>query len=240
MSENPLGNPNDPAAIREMFDRIADRYDRMNTLMTAGLDAGWRRATIAAAELSPGKRVLDLACGTGMLTRAAAAAIGPSGEAIGLDASTRMLERARQVRPKAGGAPIRWLTGDAMHLPLDDASVDAVLIGFGLRNLPDFGAAVAEMARVTRPGGRVVILEIAHPRAAGPRLVHGLWFRRVVPLLGRLTGRGAAYAYLPASLDDYPSPEAIGRLMAAAGWVRVRWRWLRGGMTTLHVGERGV
>jgi demethylmenaquinone methyltransferase / 2-methoxy-6-polyprenyl-1,4-benzoquinol methylase len=239
MSTTPTGNPNDPAAVRAMFDRIAGRYDLMNTLMTAGLDANWRRETITAAGLAPGMRVLDLACGTGMLTRAAAAAIGPTGEAIGLDASSGMLERARRARTAVDGAPIRWEAGDAMQLPFDDAEVDAVLIGFGLRNLPDYGAALAEMARVTKPGGRVVVLEIAQPRAAVPRLLHRLWFRRIVPLLGRLTGRGAAYAYLPASLDDYPPPEAVGQLMAAAGLVDIRWRWLRGGMTTLHVGERG-
>jgi demethylmenaquinone methyltransferase/2-methoxy-6-polyprenyl-1,4-benzoquinol methylase len=237
VSGAPTGNPHDPAAVREMFDRIAGRYDLMNSLMTAGLDAGWRRATIEAAGLAAGMRVLDVACGTGMLTRAAAAVVGPGGEVIGLDASTGMLERARQARTVAG-APIRWEAGDAMHLPLDDASVDAVLIGFGLRNLPDYSAAVAEMARVAKPGGRVVILEIAQPRATGPRLLHAVWFRRVVPLLGRLTRRGTAYAYLPTSLEDYPTPEAVGGLMADAGLVHVRWRWLRGGMTTLHVGER--
>ena len=237
MSGAPTGNPHDPAVVREMFDRIAGRYDLMNSLMTAGLDATWRRASIEAAGLVEGMRVLDIACGTGMLTRAAAAAVGATGEVVGLDASSGMLERARRT-PTTAGAPIRWEEGDAMHLPLGDASVDAVLIGFGLRNLPDYGAAVAEMVRVAKPGGRVVILEIAQPRAAGPRLLHAAWFRRVVPLLGRLIGRGTAYAYLPTSLDDYPSPEAVGALMADAGLAHIRWRWLRGGMTTLHVGER--
>ena len=123
-----------------------------------------------------------------MLTRAAAAVVGATGEVIGLDASSVILDHARRT-PATAAAPIRWEVGDAMHLPLDDAAVDAVLIGFGLRNLPDYGAAVAEMARVTKPGGRIVILEIAQPRAAGPRLLHAIWFRRVVPLLGRLTGR---------------------------------------------------
>lgn len=237
MTRAPTGNPHDPAAVREMFDRIAGRYDLMNSLMTAGLDASWRQATIEAAELSAGMRVLDVACGTGMLTRAAAAVVGGTGEVMGLDVSSVMLDHARRT-PATAAASIRWEVGDAMHLPLDDAAVDAVLIGFGLRNLPDYGGAVAEMARVTKPGGRIVILEIAQPRAAGPRLLHAIWFRRVVPLLGRLTGRGAAYAYLPTSLDDYPTPEAVGGLMSDAGLVHVRWRWLRGGMTTLHVGER--
>jgi demethylmenaquinone methyltransferase/2-methoxy-6-polyprenyl-1,4-benzoquinol methylase len=226
-----------------MFDRIASRYDLMNTLMTAGLDRSWRRATIAAAGLQAGGRVLDVACGTGRLALAAARVVGPAGEVTGLDASEGMLEVAgaagrRQASSSRESAPaVRWLRGDAMALPFADRTFSATMIGFGLRNLPDYVAGIAEMARVTAPGGRVLVLEIARPRSRLPRLVHATWFRRVVPVIGRLIGRGAAYAYLPASLDPYPEPRAVGEMMAAAGLVRVRWRWLAGGMTTLHVGE---
>jgi demethylmenaquinone methyltransferase/2-methoxy-6-polyprenyl-1,4-benzoquinol methylase len=237
MSRVPVGNPSPPETVRRMFARIAARYDVMNTLMTAGLDARWRRAAVAAAGLAPGMRVLDLACGTGMLARAAAAAVGHRGEVVGVDAVPAMLDRARRVPPQRGAAPIRWENGDALALSGDDAGFDAVLIGFGLRNLSDYGAALREMARVTRPGGRVVVLEIATPRARLPRMLYGTWFRRVVPALGGLVGRGTAYTYLPASLDTYPPPEVVAELMAAAGLGRVRWRWLTGGMTTLHVGE---
>jgi demethylmenaquinone methyltransferase/2-methoxy-6-polyprenyl-1,4-benzoquinol methylase len=124
-----------------------------------------------------------------------------------------------------------------MAMPFADDAFDATIIGFGLRNLPDYAAGLAEIGRVTAPGGRVLVLEIGRPAATLPRLVHRTWFRRVVPVIGRVIGRGAAYAYLPASLDAYPEPRRIGELMAAAGLVRVRWRWLRGGMVTLHVAE---
>jgi demethylmenaquinone methyltransferase / 2-methoxy-6-polyprenyl-1,4-benzoquinol methylase len=238
MRSTPIGNPTPPHDVRAMFDRIARRYDTLNTVMTAGLDTRWRRAAIEAARLRPGLRVLDVACGTGMLARAAAEVVGPAGHVDGIDAAPRMLELARAARRATGAAGISWREADALRLPFDDESMDAVLIGFGLRNLPDYAGALEEMTRVAAPGGRVVVLEIATPRARLPRLVHATWFRRVVPLLGRLAGGGAAYAYLPASLDTYPAPEAIADLMAGAGLTDVRWRWLVGGMTTLHVGVR--
>jgi demethylmenaquinone methyltransferase/2-methoxy-6-polyprenyl-1,4-benzoquinol methylase len=232
------GNATPPAEVRAMFDAIAPRYDAMNTLMTAGLDRGWRRATIAAAELEPGMRVLDVACGTGMLARAAAAVVGRGGGVTGLDASPAMLAQAARVEIPPAAAEPRWVRGDALALPFPDATVDAAMIGFGLRNLPDYAAGLRELARVVMPGGRVVVLEIAAPRRLVPRALHAIWFRRVVPLLGRLIGLGDAYRYLPASLADYPPPERVGELMAGAGLTAVRWRWLTGGMTTLHVGER--
>jgi demethylmenaquinone methyltransferase/2-methoxy-6-polyprenyl-1,4-benzoquinol methylase len=232
------GNATPPAEVREIFDAIAPRYDAMNTLMTAGLDRGWRRDTIAAAELWPGMRVLDAACGTGMLARAAATAVGPSGGVTGLDASPAMLALAAPAEIPPDAAEPRWVLGDALAMPFADASFDAAMIGFGLRNLPDYAAGLRELTRVVVPGGRVVVLEIAAPRRFVPRALHAIWFRRGVPLLGRLIGLGDAYRYLPASLADYPPPERVAELMAGAGLTAVRWRWLTGGMTTLHVGVR--
>jgi demethylmenaquinone methyltransferase/2-methoxy-6-polyprenyl-1,4-benzoquinol methylase len=226
-----------------MFDRIAPVYDLMNTVMTAGIDARWRAATLRSAALRPGMRVLDVATGTGKLALAAARGVGPTGEVIGLDASERMLARARRAtaeaaRPDAAAAPIRWLRADAMAMPLGDASFDAVTIGFGLRNMPDFDGALAEMARVLRPGGRLALLEIAEPRTGLARALFRTWFRRVVPLLGRLARQGEAYAYLPASLDRYPPPDDVARRMQRAGFDVVRWRWLPTGLATLHLGRR--
>jgi demethylmenaquinone methyltransferase/2-methoxy-6-polyprenyl-1,4-benzoquinol methylase len=233
------GNASEPAAVRRMFDRIAPIYDLMNSVMTLGLDARWRDETLRAAALRPGQRVLDVACGTGRLTLAAARHVGHDGTVVGLDVSPVMLEHARAA-PVPGATTPAWIEGDALHLPFADASFDAVLIGFGLRNLADFGAGLSEMARVTSAGGRVAVLEIAVPRALLPSILYRAWFRGIVPLLGRAIGHGQAYRYLPDSLESYPSPQRVGELMAAAGLTNVRWRWVTGGMTTLHVGERAA
>jgi demethylmenaquinone methyltransferase/2-methoxy-6-polyprenyl-1,4-benzoquinol methylase len=129
--------------------------------------------------------------------------------------------------------------GDALALPFGDGEFDAATIGFGLRNLPDYARGLAEMARVVRPGGRVVVLEIAVPPRGLARALFETWFRRIVPVLGRVAGRSAAYRYLPQSLLDYPGPVAVATLMAEAGLEHVRWRRLPSGMATLHVGRRG-
>ncbi len=224
-----------------MFDRIAPFYDLMNTVMTGGIDARWRRSTVASLRLRPGDRVLDVATGTGKLALAASERVGPAGAVIGLDASARMLARATRA---AGRQPdrdsgVEWVLGDAMSMRFTDAAFDAVSIGFGLRNLPDFGAGMDEMARVLRRGGRLAILEISVPRSGAGRLLFATWFRRIIPLLGRVIGRRGAYSYLPASLDRYPSPERVAGLMRERGFEQVSWRWLPTGFATLHVGVRG-
>jgi demethylmenaquinone methyltransferase/2-methoxy-6-polyprenyl-1,4-benzoquinol methylase len=231
---NQRGNAADPAAVRGMFDRIAPVYDRMNSLMTGGLDRRWRRDALRAARLAPGMRVLDVACGTGRLAQLAAGRVGETGEVVAVDASEGMLTRARRT---AAVRPIDYRVADALALPFPDASFDAAIIGFGLRNLADYGRGLAEMRRVVRAGGRVVVLEIAQPRGGPGRALFGLWFRRVVPLLGRVVRHPGAYAYLPASVLSYPAPERVADLLRDAGLVDVRWRWLTSGLATLHVGE---
>jgi demethylmenaquinone methyltransferase/2-methoxy-6-polyprenyl-1,4-benzoquinol methylase len=233
------GTRPEPERVVAMFDRIAPWYDAMNTLITAGIDRRWRRDAIEAAQPGPGSRVLDVATGTGKLAAAAARAIGPGGEVIGLDPSGPMLARARSLPVRDAHARLTWVQADGMALPFSDGTFDAVTIGFGLRNLPDAAAGLREMTRVAAPGGRVVVLEIAEPRGGPARLLFSTWFRRVVPWLGRLIGRGDDYAYLPLSLDRYPSPARVAQLMADAGLVDVRWRWLTTRLVTLHVGIRG-
>jgi demethylmenaquinone methyltransferase/2-methoxy-6-polyprenyl-1,4-benzoquinol methylase len=219
-----------PEGVRTMFDRIAPVYDLMNRVMTAGLDQRWRRLT-AAAVVRRGERVLDACCGTGDLALAAARA---GGDVTGLDFSERMLERARRK-----SAAIEWVHGDLLSLPFSDGSFDAATVGFGVRNVADLQGALAELARVLVPGGRVGILEITTPR--GPLAVfYRLWFDRVVPLLGKLLGRGRgeAYEYLPASVRRFPGPDELSALLRAVGFAQIRYRLLAGGIVALHTGEK--
>lgn len=232
------GNRVPPSEVRTMFDRIAPIYDVMNTVMTAGLDARWRRAAVVAAEPKPGMRILDVACGSGALTRELAGAVGPGGEVLGVDVSTGMLDRARRRRPRAPAALIRYEPGDALALPVRGETQDVATIAFGLRNVSDYAACLAEMRRVVRPGGRVVVLELATPEVGIGRLIARTWFDRVVPLVGRLAGGGSAYGYLPRSVRSYPAPHEVAMLMLEAGLVDVRWRRLRPGLVSLHVGRR--
>jgi demethylmenaquinone methyltransferase / 2-methoxy-6-polyprenyl-1,4-benzoquinol methylase len=191
-----------------------------------------------AAGLAPASTALDVACGSGALTRELAAAVGPGGTVTGIDVSGRMLDRARRHRPGGETATPGYLVADALALPLAEGSVDAATIAFGLRNVPDYERCLREMARVTRRGGRIVVLEIATPERGAGRALAATWFERCVPLLGRVAGGGSAYRYLPDSVRRYPSPASIAELMEGVGMRRVRWRRLRPGLVTLHVGER--
>jgi demethylmenaquinone methyltransferase/2-methoxy-6-polyprenyl-1,4-benzoquinol methylase len=227
-----------PERVVAMFDRIAPHYDAMNTLMTAGIDRLWRRNAVDAAQLRPGMRVLDVATGTGKLALAAAERVGPSGQVVGLDPSGEMLARARRAASRHAGNQVTFVQADAVALPFADGTFDAVIIGFGLRNLPDPGAGLREMTRVAAPGGRMVVLEIAEPAGGLGSVLFRTWFQRVVPRLGALVGRADAYAYLPESLERYPPPMRIAELMAEARLGEVRWRWLASHLVTLHLGVR--
>jgi demethylmenaquinone methyltransferase/2-methoxy-6-polyprenyl-1,4-benzoquinol methylase len=215
-----------PEGVRTMFDRIAPVYDAMNRVMTMGLDLRWRRLA-AESVVRPGDRVLDGACGTGDL--AVADKRAGAGHVVGLDFSERMLERARKK------APLEWMQGDLLALPFDDASFDAMTVGFGVRNVADLPLALAEARRVLRPGGRLAILEITQPR--GPlRVFFHVWFEKVVPLLGKVLPGGAAYSYLPASVRRFPDAERLAELMREAGFGDVRFRLLAGSIVALHTG----
>ena len=215
--------------VRRMFDRIAPVYDAMNRVMTAGLDRRWRSITVEEA-VRRGDRVLDACCGTGDLALAARA---QGADVVGLDFSERMLERAR-----AKSAGVEWVRGDVLALPFDDASFDAVTVGFGVRNVDDLEAGLRELRRVLRPGGRIGILEITQPRGVLAPF-YRLWFDRVVPLLGKVLPGGAAYTYLPASVRRFPGPEALAGLLESAGFTGVRFRRFAGGIVALHVAEAG-
>jgi demethylmenaquinone methyltransferase / 2-methoxy-6-polyprenyl-1,4-benzoquinol methylase len=217
-----------PAEVQRMFDRISPVYDVMNRVMTAGLDRRWRRLTAQAA-VRPGDRVLDACCGTGDL---ALEAMKAGGTVVGLDFSERMLERARRKSDK-----VEWVQGDVTELAYEDGSFDAVTVGFGIRNVPELGAGLSELARVLRPGGRFGCLEITRPRGV-LRPFFRLWFDGVVPLLGRVLPGGAAYTYLPASVRRFPGPTDLAAAMEQAGFRDVRYRLLAGGIVALHTAER--
>jgi demethylmenaquinone methyltransferase/2-methoxy-6-polyprenyl-1,4-benzoquinol methylase len=219
--------------IQAMFDRIAGVYDRMNRVMTAGLDARWRSRAADLAALGPGGRALDVACGTGDLAMELRARVGERGEVVGCDFSDRMLELARR---KAPG--IRFERANALDLPYADCEFDAATVGFGARNFSDLERGLAEMARVVRPGGRVVVLEITTPERPPLSWFHRLWFDRIVPVLGRLTGQGDAYSYLPSSVRRFPGPSELAASLAAIGLTRIRWVLTGGGIIAIHVGER--
>lgn len=204
----------DARQVQAMFERIAARYDRANTVLSAGRDVAWRRQAAAAAAPPPGGDVLDVACGTGLLTRELRRLSGPRGRAVGLDFSSAMLAVAR-----AGDASIEWVEGDATSLPFDDASFDVASMAFGLRNLADQRRGLAEMWRVVRPGGTVVVLEFLRPPQGLVGSLYSLYLRRLVPRVGGLVaGDPAAYRYLSETIDAYHAgPELLG-LARRSGW----------------------
>jgi demethylmenaquinone methyltransferase/2-methoxy-6-polyprenyl-1,4-benzoquinol methylase len=217
--------------VRAMFDRIARVYDRMNGLMTAGMHHRWRERAVDLAAVGPGSRALDVATGTGDLAIALRAR---GAEVVAMDFSERMLELARAKAPD-----IRFEAGNALALPYADGEFDAVTVGFGARNFSDLGKGLAEMARVTRPGGRVVVLEITTPQKPPLSWFFKLWFDQAVPRLGRLAGDPDAYTYLPSSVRRFPGPEALAAALAAAGLTEVRWVLTAGGIIAIHAGVRG-
>jgi demethylmenaquinone methyltransferase / 2-methoxy-6-polyprenyl-1,4-benzoquinol methylase len=237
-----------------MFDRIASVYDLMNTAMTAGLHHRWRGRAADLAGVGPGSRVLDVATGTGDMALELAHRVAPTGEVVGCDFAEEMLARARaKARGRAHGMHVRFEPADALALPYADDSFDAATSAFGVRNFGDVDAGIAEMARVVRPGGRVVVLEITTPTRAPLSHFYALWFDRLVPLLGRIAGlRSAlpssdnvdaggatitdAYTYLPSSVRRFPTPHELAEKMNQAGLRDVRYLLLAGSIIAVHVG----
>jgi demethylmenaquinone methyltransferase / 2-methoxy-6-polyprenyl-1,4-benzoquinol methylase len=211
-----------------MFDRIAGVYDVMNSVMTAGLHHRWRERAADLARVGPGTQALDVATGTGDL---AIALSRRGGEVIGSDFSEGMLERARAKSPA-----VRWEQANALALPYATDTFDAATVGFGARNFSDLDGGLREMVRVVRPGGRVVVLEITTPTKPPLSTFFSLWFDRIVPLLGRVTGEDQAYTYLPSSVKRFPGPQPLGALMHGAGLRDVRWILTAGGIIALHSG----
>ena len=241
--------------VRAMFDRIAGVYDPLNTAMTAGLHHRWRARAADLARVRPGSRVLDVATGTGDLAIELALRVSPGGEVTGSDFSEGMLSLARakaqSVDPRGVRPRFEW--ADALELPYADDSFDAATVGFGVRNFSDLARGLAEMARVVRPGGRVVVLEMTTPTRPPLSFFYRLWFDRLVPMLGRLTEAAAAlisrlrgtvlnetiadaYAYLPDSVKRFPAPAALAAEMERAGLRDISYLLTAGGIIAIHAG----
>jgi demethylmenaquinone methyltransferase / 2-methoxy-6-polyprenyl-1,4-benzoquinol methylase len=225
--EEPDTGESRASAVREMFDRIAGRYDLLNRLLTLGMDVGWRRRAVAMLSLPPGSMVLDLACGTGALCRELERA---GHRAVGFDFSAGMLSRAR-----TSGDLVR---ADVLALPVGDGAADGVTCGFALRNVVDLARLFRETARALRAGGRVVFLEVSEPEQPLLRLGHALYLRRVVPFVGGLLSDRAAYRYLPASMTYLPAPVELTGMLRDVGFGDVRRAVLSGGIAQLVAGTR--
>ena len=218
-----------PADVAAMFDRVAARYDLTNTVLSGGLDASWRRATREALGARPGQTVLDVAAGTAVSTVELAAG---GVHAIACDFSQGML--------KAGAARrVPKVAGDAMALPLADASVDGVVISFGLRNVADPRAALREFARVTRPGGTLVVCEFSSPTWRPFRTLYTEYLMRALPRIARaVSSNPDAYVYLAESIRAWPDQPALAARLQAAGWADVSWRDLTAGIVALPRGRK--
>lgn len=216
--------------VRDMFDRIAPGYDRMNILMTGGLDRVWRRRLMREVAITAGERVVDLGCGTGDLIELATRV---GAHAVGVDPAGGMLAVARD---RGMGASV--VQGDALAIPLADQSTDVVTTAFALRNVLSIPPVFAESARILRPGGRIAILEVTQPNFAPIRVLHGFYFQKIVPLVGQLLADREAYRYLPASAAYLPEPPALIAMLEEAGFNGVRRISLGAGAVQLLIGCR--
>jgi demethylmenaquinone methyltransferase/2-methoxy-6-polyprenyl-1,4-benzoquinol methylase len=227
-----VGRP-EPEAVQGMFSGLARRYDLLNSVLSQGQDRRWRRRAAQLARVRPGDRVLDVCTGTGALAPLLRRRVGPDGEVIGLDLTEAMLEVAR-----ARVQGVRFLVGDACHLPFPDQSFAAATMAFGLRNVQDRQLALAELYRVLRPGGRAVILEFSqvHPLL---RPAYAWYSRTLIPPIARaLLGRDSAYRYLTASIAAFAPPEVVIAWMRTAGFAPVRHHRMTAGVVAIHVGRR--
>jgi len=235
-----LAESRTPDGVSRMFDGIAARYDRINDLMTGGMHRLWKRKLVAVLGLRQGDRVLDLCSGTGDLALLEATVTGAGGEVVGLDFSDRMLGVAR-TRSVPAGAPVSWVLGDATRLNWPDASFRAVSVGFGLRNVEDLGAALAEAYRVLEPGGCFASLDLGKPRSRILRLLTAIHASFIAPWLAWLAGGDrAAYAYLPRSNRHFPDQRELARRLEISGFAEVTVQDLGLGAVALVSGRKPV
>ena len=217
-----------------MFEAVAPRYDRMNRILSVGLDQGWRRKSLRELDCPPGSRILDLCCGTGDL----ALLLPPGLRPVGCDLTPAMLEIA-DAKARRRDTSFPGVAGDAMRLPFDGGVFDAAIVGFGIRNFPDLKRGLAEIRRVLAPGAKLVILEFSRPESRLVRLGHGAWLRLAVPGLARLAASGTEpYGYLRDSILSFPDARSLAGTLATAGFTGIAYRHLALGTVAIHSGRR--
>jgi len=218
------------SAVKEMFEGVAPRYDVLNRVLSMGIDRRWRRFVVASLELRPEHRVLDLCCGTGDL----ALEIAKISPVTGCDFTWNMLTRAR-AKSASAGRPVALACADALDLPFADEVFDRVTIAFGIRNLESMSAGLAEVRRVLKPGGRIAILEFSQPNRGWLKLPYRIYVRWLLPAVGGLLSRREAYRYLAESIQGFPVPEVLIRLLQEAGFSQPAYTRLTGGIVALHL-----
>lgn len=224
--------------VREMFAKIAPRYDLLNSILSLQLHHRWRRTVVRMLHLAPDSRVLDLCTGTGDLAIELARHLGPAGEVFALDFCEPMLQQGRAKAHRRGLNHTFWLQADALQLPFTDAQFDAVTIAFGLRNLIDKPAAFREIYRVLRSGGKVAVLELTRPRRAPFSWLYDLYALHILPRIGKRLSDADAYLYLPMSIRHYEAREVIADYMQQAGFQEVHYRDLTFGVVCVHMGVK--
>jgi demethylmenaquinone methyltransferase/2-methoxy-6-polyprenyl-1,4-benzoquinol methylase len=221
------------SAIKEMFEGVAPRYDLLNRVLSLGIDRGWRRRVVESLDLRPEHRVLDLCCGTGDL----ALEIARRSPCFACDFTWNMLSRAKD-KSKASGRPLALACADALELPFADDLFDRATIAFGIRNLESMSAGLAEIRRVLKPGGRLAILEFSQPKPVWLKLPYRIYLDWLLPALGGLLSRKEAYRYLAESIQGFPVPEVLVRLLEEAGFSDAGYGRLSGGIVALHLASK--
>lgn len=239
LNRSPIAGKEKSAYVRDMFARIAPRYDLLNSLLSLRIHHYWREVAARAAHLRPGDRALDVCTGTADLAIRLAQEVGAGGCVVGLDFCQPMLQLGfTKVRRNALSETIALVLGDALSLPFAANSFQAVTVAFGIRNVTDIRKAFGEMWRVLKPGGRAVCLEFSHPRWKAFRAIYNLYFHHLLPVIGGLLSHRDAYTYLPTSVRDFPEREQLAQIMREAGFVDVTWRELTFGIVCIHSGVK--
>ncbi|WP_042223588.1 demethylmenaquinone methyltransferase [Oceanobacillus manasiensis] len=225
--------------VHHVFEKIYGKYDKMNSIISFQRHKSWRKDVMRKMNMPEGSHVLDVCCGTGDWAISSATTVGPTGKVIGLDFSENMLSIAKEKKKELQLSQLELIHGNAMELPFEDNSFDYVTIGFGLRNVPDYATVLKEMYRVVKPAGKVVCLETSQPTLLGFRQLYYLYFRFVMPLLGRLMAKSyKEYAWLHESAKDFPDKQKLKQLFYQAGFSQVEVKSYTGGVAAMHMGHK--